>query len=67
MEASRTGASLGAWSSLLTIEDGQPLRVDGYDPVGTHYADGEQVSTRIFAALGIRPQRVTAPAVHVEH
>ncbi len=67
METSRTGASFGAWSSLLTIEDGRPLRVDGYDPFGTYYAHGEQVSARIFAALGVRPQRVTAPTVHAEH
>jgi hypothetical protein len=67
METSRTGASVGAWSSLLTIEDGRSLRVDGYDPFGTHYAHGEQVSARIFAALSVRPQRVTAPTVHAEH
>jgi hypothetical protein len=67
METSRTGASVGAWSSLLSIEGGRPLRVDGYDPFGTHYAHGEQVSARIFAALSVRPQRVTAPTVHAEH
>jgi hypothetical protein len=50
---------------LLTINSREPLRVDGYDPVVMHHANREQVSARIFAALGIRPQRVAACAVHV--
>ena len=67
MEASHIGTSLEAWGSLLTINSRQPLRVDSYDPVGMHHADREQVSARIFAALWVRPQRVAASAVHVEH
>ena len=65
MGTSHIGTSLGAWGSLLTINSRQPLRVDGYDPVGMHHANCEQVSARIFAALGIRPKRVAASAVHI--
>jgi hypothetical protein len=46
---------------LLTINSRRLLWVDGYDPLGLHHADREQVSARIFAALWVRPQRVTAP------
>jgi hypothetical protein len=49
-------SSLEAWDSLLTINSRQPLRVDGYDLVGMHHANCQQVSARIFAALGIHPQ-----------
>jgi hypothetical protein len=55
MGASQIGISLGAWGSLLTINSRQPLRVDGYDPVGMHHPNCQQVSARIFAVLGIRP------------
>ncbi len=55
MGASHTGTLLGAWGSLLTINSRQPLRVDGYDPICMHHANCQQVSARIFAALGIRP------------
>ena len=55
MGTSNIGPSLGARGTLLTINSSQPLRVDGYDPVGMHHANREQASTRIFAALGIRP------------
>jgi hypothetical protein len=65
MEASHIGTSPGAWGSLLTINSRQPLRMDGYDPVGMHDANCEQVSARIFAALGMRPQRVAASVVHI--
>ena len=65
MGASHIRTSLGAWSSLLTINSRQPLRVDGYDPLGMHYANCQQVSVRIFAILGISPQRVAAFAVHI--
>jgi hypothetical protein len=64
MGASHIGTSLRAWGSLLTISCRQPLRVNGYNPVSLHHANCEQVSTQIFAALGIRPQRVAATAVH---
>jgi hypothetical protein len=64
MGASHIGTSLRAWGSLLTISCRQPLRVNGYNPVGFHYANCEQVSALILAALGIRPQRVAATAVH---
>ena len=64
--ASHIGILLGAWGSLLTINSRQPLRADGYDPVGSHYANCEQVSTRIFAALGIRSQRVAAFVVNIQ-
>ena len=66
MGASHIGILLGAWGSLLTINSRQFLRVDGYDPLGSHHANCEQVSTRIFAALEIRPQRVAAFAVHIQ-
>ena len=65
MGASHIGTMLGAWGSLLTIISRQPLRVDGDDPVSLHHANCKQVSTRIFAALGIRPQRVAACAVYI--
>jgi hypothetical protein len=52
MEASQIGTSPGAWGSLLTINSRQLLRVDGYDPLGMHHANCEQVSARIFAAFG---------------
>jgi putative component of membrane protein insertase Oxa1/YidC/SpoIIIJ protein YidD len=65
MGASHMGSSLGAWGSLLTINSCQPLRVNGYDPVGMHHTNCEQVSAPIFAALGMRPQRVAASAVHI--
>jgi hypothetical protein len=76
MGASHIGTSLGAWGSLLTINSRQPLRprtrvnmgrkkVDGYVPVGMHHANCQQVSSRIFAALRIRLQRVAASAVHI--
>ena len=66
MGPSHIGPSLGAWGSLLTIKSRQPLRVDGYDLLGSHHANCEQVSTRILAALEIRPQRVAAFAVHIQ-
>jgi len=50
---------------LLTINSREPLRVGGYDPVVMHHANCEQVSARIFAALGIRSQRVAASAIHI--
>ena len=53
--ASHIGILLGAWGSLLTINSRQLLRVDGYDPLGMHHANCEQVSAPIFAALGMRP------------
>ena len=65
MEASHIGTSLWLWGSLLTINCRQPLRVDGYNPVGFHHANCQQVSARIFAALGICPQRVAAFAVNI--
>jgi hypothetical protein len=37
---------------LLTINSRQLLWVDGYDPLGMHHANCEQVSARIFAAFG---------------
>ena len=64
MGASHIGTSLRAWGSLLTLSR-RPLRVDGYNPVGFQHAYCEQVSARIFAALGMRPQRVAASAVHI--
>jgi hypothetical protein len=64
MGASHIGTMLGAWGSLLTIISRQPLRVDGYDPFSLYHANCKQVSTRIFAALGVSPQRVAASAVH---
>ena len=78
MGASHIGTLLGAWISLLTINSRQPLRprtrvnkgrknVDGYVPVGMYHANCQQVSARIFAALGIRPQRVAACAVHIQY
>ena len=51
--------------SLLTINSRQPLRVDGYDPFSLHHPNCQQVSARIFATLGISPQRVAASAVHI--
>ena len=66
MGASHIGILLGAWGSLLTINSRQPLRVDGCDPVGSHHANCEQVSTRICATLEIRPQRVAAFAVNIQ-
>ena len=51
MAASHIGTSLRAWGSLLTLSSRQPLRVDGYNPVGTHHANRQQVSARIFAIL----------------
>jgi len=41
MEASHIRTSLGAWSSLLTINSEESLRVDGYDPVSMHHANCE--------------------------
>jgi hypothetical protein len=55
MGASHMGSSLGAWGSLLTINSRRLLRVDGYDTLGMHHANCEQVSAPIFAALGMRP------------
>jgi hypothetical protein len=66
MGASHIGILLWAWGSLLTFNSRQPLRADGYDPVRSHHANCQQVSTRIFAALEIRPQRVAAFAVHIQ-
>src|SRR3712207_8368583 len=43
--------------SSSTINVRQLLRVDGYDPLGSHHANCQQVSTRIFTVLWIRPQR----------
>ena len=65
MVASHIGTLLGGWGSLLTINSREPLRVGGYDPVVMHHANCEQVSARIFAALGMRPQRVAASAIHI--
>jgi hypothetical protein len=67
MGASHIGSSLRAWGSLLTIISSQPLRLDGYDTVGFQHAYCEQVSARICAALGMRPQRVAASAVHIKY
>ena len=67
MGASHIGSSFGAWVSLLTINSRQPLRGDGYDPLGMHHTYYEQVSARIFAVLGIGSQRVAASAVHIKY
>jgi hypothetical protein len=67
MGASHIGTMLGAWGSLLTIISRQPLRVDGYDPLGIHHTYCQQVSARIFAVLGIASQRVAACAVHIKY
>ena len=56
--------SLRTWGSLLTLSSRQPLRVNGYNLVGFQHANCQQVSALILAALGIRPQRVAASAVH---
>ena len=39
MGASHIGTSLRAWVSLLTIISTQPLRADGYNPVGFQYTN----------------------------
>ena len=39
MAASHIGTSLGAWGSLLTLSSREPLRVNGYNPVGFQYAN----------------------------
>ena len=65
MGASHIGSSFGAWGSLLTINSRQPLRGDGYDPVGLQHANCQQVSARIFFAHGIGSQRVAASTVHI--
>ena len=39
MEASHIRTSLGAASTLLTINSRQLLRVDGYDLVSMHHAN----------------------------
>jgi hypothetical protein len=53
MGASHVGTSLGAWGSLLTINSGQPLRVDGYNPVGfQHAAETRSEVHAPFYALG---------------
>ncbi len=67
MGASHIGSSFGPWVSLLTINSRQPLRVEGYDPVGLQHANCQQVSARIFFGLGIGSQRVAASAVHIKY
>jgi hypothetical protein len=67
MGASHMGSWFGTWGSLLTINSREPLRVDGYDPIGMHHANRQQISARIFAILGVSPQRVAAFAVHIQY
>ncbi len=42
--------------------------MDGFNNLGVHHADGQQTSPGGHIALvGVAPQRVPAPAVHVKH
>jgi hypothetical protein len=55
MGASHIGTLLRARGSLLTINSRQPLRVDGYDPLGSHHANASR--SRLGSSLPSRYAR----------